>query len=254
MSGMVYFVGAGPGDPELVTVKGKHVIESADLVLYAGSLVPAALVTGAKKSALVLDSSSMTLEETHATLLQTVRAGGLAARVHTGDPSLYGALREQTALLDAAGVPWKVIPGVTAAFAAAALAGVSFTSPETAQSLIFCRVAGKTKTPQAQSPGALAKTGAPLAIYLSAASAEKLRDELLTALPPSTPVICVQRAGWPGEKIIRCALKELAESARGLERQTIFLVLPAETAKIASRLYDKSFSHGFRKAEDKSEN
>ena len=130
----VYFVGAGPGDPDLITVKGRKCIERADLVLYAGSLVPKELVACAGEDAKVVDSSSMTLKETHAMMIETIRSGGTVARVHTGDPSLYGAVKEQMVLLDRDGVNYEIIPGVTVAFAAAAAARVSFTLPEKVQS------------------------------------------------------------------------------------------------------------------------
>ena len=138
----VYFIGAGPGDPELITVKGHRCIKEADLVLYAGSLVPREVVDHAKKEAKVLDSSSMTLEETHSKILETARSGGAVARVHTGDPSLYGAIKEQMILLDRDDISYEIIPGVTVAFAAAAAAKVSFTLPEKAQTLILTRGRG----------------------------------------------------------------------------------------------------------------
>jgi len=126
----VYFIGAGPGDPDLITIKGRKCIQNADLVLYTGSLVPKEVVVCSKEDAKVVDSSSMTLDETHAMILETVRSGDMVARVHTGDPSLYGAVKEQMILLDRDGVSYEVIPGVTVAFAAAAAARVSFTLPE----------------------------------------------------------------------------------------------------------------------------
>ena len=133
----VFFVGAGPGDPELLTIKGKRCIEQADLVLYAGSLVPVEVVSCAKDGAKVVDSSPMTLEKTHKAILETVKKGGTVARVHTGDPSLFGAIREQMLLLDRDGITYEVIPGVSAAFAAAAAARISYTVPEVSQSLII---------------------------------------------------------------------------------------------------------------------
>ena len=129
ISPQVYFIGAGPGDPDLITVRGRDLVAQADLVLYAGSLVPAKVVGCARSGAVIADSAGMSLEQTHALMLETARKGGIVARVHTGDPSLFGSVREQIALLDRDGVPWTIIPGVTAAFAAAARAGVSFTVP-----------------------------------------------------------------------------------------------------------------------------
>ena len=146
----VYFIGAGPGDPELITVKGSRLIGEADLVLYAGSLVPPAVVAHARPGARVIDSSPLNLAETHALIVETVRAGGMAARVHTGDPSLYGAMREQMRLLDAEGIGYEVVPGVTAAFAAAAAAGLSLTVPERSQTVILTRTPGRTPMPDTE--------------------------------------------------------------------------------------------------------
>lgn len=246
----VYFIGAGPGDPELITVKARRIIEEADLVLYAGSLVPREVVACARPGARVLDSAPMTLGETHALLLETAAAGGVAARVHTGDPSLFGAVREQAALLDRDGVPWEVVPGVTAAFAAAAMAGVSFTVPERVQSLVFTRAPGRTPVPEGESLASFAAHGCSMAVYLSTSLAETVRAELLAGgLPPETPVVVAHRAGWPDGQSLRTTLDGLAEAVagRGWKGQAVFLVLPGEEGDApASRLYDPSFSHGGR--------
>ncbi|CAK7070482.1 MAG: Cobalt-precorrin-4 C(11)-methyltransferase [Desulfovibrio sp.] len=253
--GTVYFIGAGPGDPELITVKGRRLIEEAALVLYAGSLVPAALVACAKATAQVVDSSSMTLEETHAAMREAAFAGLQVARVHTGDPSLYGAVREQAALLERDGIPYAIIPGVTAAFAAAAAAKISFTVPETAQSFAITRMEGRTPVPPGQRVRDMAAHGGSLAVYLSAPETERLQAELLEAgLLPDTVVIAAYRVGWPEEKIIRTTVKELAAAvnANGLDRQTVFLILPGESrlsggsADTRSRLYAGEFAHMFR--------
>lgn len=251
----IYFVGAGPGDPELITVKGLRLLRAADLVLYAGSLVSLELVAEAKVEAEVLDSSKMTLEQTHALLSGCARRGGLAVRLHTGDPSLYGAVREQVALLDAEGLAWEIVPGVTAAFAAAAAAGVSFTVPERTQSLVITRLAGRTPVPEAESLRHFAAHGASMAVYLSAASAGAMADELLAGgLDPATPVVLAHRVGWPGEVVLKTRLDETAARHReeGAGRQTVFLVLPGELDNTAarSRLYDPEFAHGFRPARE----
>ena len=163
-SPQVYFIGAGPGDPDLITVRGRDLVSQADLVLYAGSLVPAKVVGCAKPGAVVADSAGMSLDETHALMLETARKGGLVARVHTGDPSLFGSVREQTALLDRDGVTWAIIPGVTAAFAAAARGGVSFTVPEVTQSLIITRLHGRTPVPESERLSELARHGSSVAV------------------------------------------------------------------------------------------
>ena len=157
--GLVSFVGAGPGDPELLTIKGRKAIEEASLVLYAGSLVPPDVVACAAPGVPVVDSAPLTLEQCHDLVRRTALAGGPVARVHTGDPSLYGALREQARLLDQDGIPWRVIPGVTAACAAAAAAGVTFTVPEVTQSLIITRMEGRTPVPEREALHLLAAHG-----------------------------------------------------------------------------------------------
>ena len=248
----VFFIGAGPGDPELLTLKAARLIAGADLVLFPGSLVPPAVVGRAKPGARVLDSSPLTLEETHALLAECVRAGGDAARVHTGDPGLYGAVAEQSALLDRDGVAWEIVPGVTAAFAAAAAAGVGFTAPGVSQSLIVTRAPGRTPVPTSESLRSLAAHGCALAVYLSAAQARTVQEELLAGgLAPDTPVVIGHRMGWPDGSLRRARLDGLAEAAAGLDRQTVFLVLPAlDREAERSRLYAPEFGHGFRKARD----
>lgn len=246
----VWFVGAGPGDPELLTVKGQRLIRSADLVLYAGSLVPEKMTYDAKPGARIVDSSCMTLGETHALLRNTVRSGGMAVRLHTGDPSLYGAVREQAVLLDMENIPWDIVPGVSVAFAAAASAHVSFTVPETCQSLIITRLSGRTKVPEREQLRLLAAHRAALAIYLSAADVEGLQKELrLAGLEEEVVVIIAHQIGWKGECIKRSSIARLVEDARdmGITRQTVFLVLPGENGiKRNSRLYAEDFQHGFR--------
>ncbi|MDQ7831075.1 MAG: precorrin-4 C(11)-methyltransferase [Desulfovibrionaceae bacterium] len=245
----VFFIGAGPGDPGLLTLKAAQVIAEAGLVLYAGSLVPPEVVAGARPGARVLDSSGMTLEETHALLVAAVRGGEAAARVHTGDPALYGAVAEQARLLTRDGVPFEIIPGVTSASAAAAALGVSFTMPEAAQTLILTRLAGRTPVLEAESLRALAAHNSSMAIYLSAGDPEGLERELLAAgLSPDTPVGVACRLGWPDEQTFFSTIATLAADvhAHGITRQTIFLVLPHHDAKARSRLYAPDFAHGFR--------
>lgn len=247
----VRFIGAGPGDPELLTVKAARSIAAAELVLYAGSLVPPGIVALAAPGARVVDSAPLTLDETHALLVETVRQGGLAARVHTGDPALYGAVAEQARRLDADGIPYSILPGVTSASAAAAAFGVSFTVPETTQTLILTRLAGRTPMPPGEALADLARHQAAMAIYLSAGDPEGVAAALLSGgYPPETPVAVAHRLGWPGEKRLWATVATLAEKTRqaGLDRQTIFLVLPGLGREHDSRLYAPSFGHGFRPA------
>ena len=250
----VYFIGAGPGDPELLTVKGQRLIGEADLVLYAGSLVPAQVVACAKAGARVADSAPLNLEETHALIMDTVRAGGTVARVHTGDPALYGAIREQMELLERDGAEYAVVPGVTAGFAAAAAACRSYTVPEVTQTLIFTRIAGKTPVPEGEALRKLAAHGSAMCIYLSAGDPEGVQSELLAGgLAQSTLVVMAYRVGWAEEKVVETELGRLAQTARenGFTRQTVFLILPGQGAEDAGRakslLYDENFKHMYRK-------
>ena len=248
--GQVYFIGAGPGDPDLITVKGRKCIQNADLVLYTGSLVPKEVVACAREDAEVVDSSSMTLDETHAMILETVRSGGMVARVHTGDPSLYGAIKEQMTLLDRDGVSYEVIPGVTAAFATAAAARVSFTLPEKTQSLIFARLEGRTSVPEKESLKELARSNSSMAIYLSSTNPEAVKKELMEGgYPEDTPVVIGYRIGWPDQWLIITSISLLARDVKqaGINKQAVFLVLPGqEDDPVFSRLYSRDFSHGFR--------
>ena len=257
--GEVWFIGAGPGAADLMTLRGHRLIAEADLVLYAGSLVPEEAVSHARPEAVLRDSASMTLQETHALIKEFALRGQSVVRVHTGDPSLYGALLEQTRLLDRDGIPWRVVPGVSAAFAAAAAAGQSLTLPEIRQTLAITRLPGKTPMPAGENLRALAATGAALAVYLSAEHAERLQNELLAAgLAPDTKIIAGHRVSWPDEAVAATNLAALADFARasGFSRQTVFLVLPGESFDpqsnaasdpgTVSRLYADEFRHGFR--------
>lgn len=249
--GRVYFIGAGPGDPDLITVRGRRIIRRAQLVLYAGSLVPEAIVAEASPGAQVVDSAPMNLDQTHALMLEAVNAGHDVARVHTGDPGLYGAVREQAALLENDGVEYEIVPGVTAAFAAAARARVSLTVPDRCQTVILTRDAGNTPVPEGQSLRSLAAHGAAMAVYLSAADPESMTAELKEGgLPGDTPVVVAHRVGWVGERVERTTLDQAAPMVRAdnLTRQTLFLIMPSEDGEDhRSNLYDAAYSHGFRK-------
>ncbi len=250
----VFFIGAGPGDAELITVKGKRLIESAGLVLYAGSLVPKELVACAKPDAKVVDSSPLTLEQCHALICDTVQNGEDVARVHTGDPALFGTIREQIHLLGQKDIEYEVVPGVTTACAAAAAAGISFTVPEVTQSLVLTRMEGRTPVPASEHIGAFASIGCSMAIYLSASKVKELQEELCAKMPEHTPVLCAYRVGWPEQKLVWATAGSLEQvvAQHSLVRQTIFLVLPAEldahkANPTTSRLYASDFKHGWRK-------
>lgn len=245
----VFFIGAGPGDPELITVKGQRIIKEAALVLYAGSLVPETIIAQARNDARVENSASMSLEETNRLLVEYATGDNIVARVHTGDPALYGAVQEQALLLAKSGVEYEIIPGVTSACAAAAASNSSFTVPGGTQTLILTRMAGRTPVPEKESIRTLAAHGSAMAVYLSATEPEKLREELLAGgLAPETKVILGYRIGWPEEKTISTDIKNMAQKAieNGFNRQTVFLILPGQNAKAVSKLYDAGFSHMFR--------
>ncbi|MBI5519868.1 MAG: precorrin-4 C(11)-methyltransferase [Desulfovibrio sp.] len=254
--GRVWFIGAGPGDPELITVKGRRLIGEADLVVYAGSLVPREVLASARPGVPLVDSAPLSLAETHALLRDCAASGGLAARVHTGEPSIYGAVREQAALLDADNIPWDVVPGVSSAFATAAAAKVSFTNPGGPQTFILTRLSGRTQVPPSESLPSLAAHGAAMAVLLSASEPERVQAELLAGgYPPDTAIVIGHKVGWPGGETIRTTLAALAETARGrgFTRQTVFLVLPGQgldDEASRSRLYDASFAHGWREASE----
>lgn len=255
----IAFIGAGPGDPDLITVKGRRYIEQADVVLYAGSLVPRALVACARQEAELIDSADMTLEQTHAILTRAHAQGKQAVRVHTGDSCLYGAIREQMHLLDKEGIAYEVIPGVTAAFAGAAGAALSFTVPEKTQTLIITRLAGRTPVPERENLADLARHGSAMAVYLSAADPEGVVSQLRAGgLEEGTVIVVAHRVGWPDEYIIQTTLGNVVDIVREkkLLRQTVFLVFPGEYSgqddaekgqQYTSKLYDATFSHGFRK-------
>ena len=249
----VYFIGAGPGDPELLTIKAQRLIREADLILYAGSLVPREILTWAQEDSEIMDSSGMTLKQTHAALVQAAGRGQTAARVHTGDPSLYGAILEQMRLLEQDKIAYEVVPGITAAFAAAAKAAISFTVPEHTQTLIFTRMSGRTPVPEKERLRDLAAHKCSLAIYLSTSLVQDMIQELKAGGLPDSTLVCVgSRIGWPGEDLLWTDLGHLQGQVErtGLTRQAVFLVLPGQERQQTpeSRLYSSDFSHGFRQA------
>jgi precorrin-4/cobalt-precorrin-4 C11-methyltransferase len=252
--GIVYFIGAGPGDPELITVRGANIMKAADLIVYAGSLVPKTLLELAKEGAQIHDSSSLSLEETHTLLTEGVGKDLTVARVHTGDPALYGAIQEQIQLLQKEGIPSEVVPGVTAAFAAAAALGRQFTQPGGSQTLIFTRLAGRTPVPESENLSGLAQHLSTLVIYLSVTRIREVVAELEQGYPAETPVVVAYRVGWPEERFIHGTLADIAQRVEesGIRRQAVILVGEALKGELTSRskLYDPTFEHGFRSSEE----
>lgn len=260
MPGTVWFVGAGPGDPELLTVKGKGLLERAGAVLFAGSLVDAAVTRHAPRGCLIRDSKDMTLEEMTEWLVDAAKAHETVVRLQTGDPTLYGALIEFTRPLTAAGVPWKVVPGVSSAMAAMAAAGESMTLPEVTQTVILTRVAGRTPMPPGEELEALAAHRSTICLFLSITRLAEVERGLRAAgWPEDAPVLVVHKASWPGEeRIVRTTLGELRRACReaGIVSQAMIVVGPtlgaASWPKLArSKLYDPSFTHRWRRAKTK---
>ena len=250
---MVVFVGAGAGDPELITVKGKEYLKKADCIIYAGSLVNPELLKYAGENTTVYDSAKMTLEEV-ISVMERYR-NGLVIRLHTGDPSLYGAIREQMEQLDILGIEHHSVPGVSSFLAAAASLDAEYTLPEVSQSLIITRAEGRTPVPAGQQLHVLAATGASLAIFLSASLTEKVKTELLSGgLSPDTPVAIVYKASWPDEKIIKCTIDTLPEAAEaeGIEKTALILVGDfLQGAGGRSKLYHPDFTTMYRSGNKK---
>jgi precorrin-4/cobalt-precorrin-4 C11-methyltransferase len=256
--GKVYFIGAGPGDPELLTIKGRRLIGEADLVIYADSLVHPGICAFARPGVEVLGSSGLTLEEVWERMRAACQAGQTVARVHSGDPSLYGALHEQIVRLEAAGIPYEVVPGVSSAFAAAAALGAELTVPDLAQTVIFTRRPSRTTRPPNEDLRALARHGVTLVIFLSVASMRAVVADLRAGgYPADTPVAVVYRVTWEDERVLRGTLADIAAEVRAakIAKQALILVGPAVDVALRcgaadrrSHLYSGDFSHLFRQA------
>lgn len=250
----VHFVGCGPGDPELITLKGRRLLEAADYVLFTGSLVPEILFRGLRAE--VEDSRGLDLDAVEERMVGGARRGLRVVRAHTGDPCIYGAIHEQILRLERAGIPWQVVPGVSSVFAAAAALGSELTVPELTQTVILSRVEGRTPMPAGERLADLAGRGT-LCLYLSATLTDRIERELLTAgQPASTPWALVQYASMPEQRILRGTLGELAATVRRAQvrEQAMILIGPALDPTLRqrggheSRLYAPDFSHRFRRA------
>jgi precorrin-4 C11-methyltransferase len=246
--GKVWFVGAGPGAADLVTLRGARIIAAADIVVWAASLVHPDVVAPARGE--LLDSSRLTLEDVCAVYDRAALERLQVARVHSGDPTLYGAIGEQIAEVSARGLDWEIVPGVSSLGAAAALVGRELTVPEVAQSVILTRLPTATPMPDGEEVRAFARHGTTMALFLSAKRGRKLQEELLAGgYPPETPCAVVYRATWPDQAVYRCRLDELARTLRDakLHKHTLVLVGRAlDAAGTRSHLYDPGFRHEFR--------
>ena len=250
----VVFVGAGPGDVELITVKGRRLLDAAEVIVYAGSLVNRRLLDGCQ--AALHDSSGLDLGEILELMVAGWRQGLKVVRLHTGDPSIYGAIREQMLLLDAQAIPYEVVPGVSSAFAAAASLKAELTLPEIAQTVIITRQEGRTPVPEREKLRLLARHQTTMLIFLSAGLLETVVQELAAGgYPLDTPVVIVERASWENERIVRGTLAGICALAQEQQiHKTAMIcvgrVFSLEPPATLSKLYDRHFSHGTREARD----
>lgn len=255
MSGRVAFVGAGPGGPDLITLRGARLVAEADLVVWASSLVHPDVVAGVKPGALVVDSAALTLEEVVPYFERAAAGSLLLARVHSGDPSLWGGITEQIERCRDLGLAVEIVPGVSSFTAVAAAAGLELTVPEVAQSVVLTRLeGGKTPMPDRERVREFARHGATMALFLSAARGRQLQDELVAGgYDPATPCVVAFQVSWPDELVFGCRLGDLASSLRAhkLYRHTLVLVGPALAGAQGTRshLYHPGHFHEHRKAD-----
>lgn len=250
---MVHFVGAGSGAVDLITVRGAHLLEEADVIVYAGSLVNPELLDYAKEGCDIHDSARMTLEEVLEVMIAAEAAGKQVVRLHTGDPCLYGAIREQMDVLDERGIAYDYTPGVSSFCGAAAALKAEYTLPDVTQTVIITRMEGRTPVPDREKMRALASHGSTMVIFLSMSLLESLQDELVSggAYTSDSPAAIVYKATWPDEKVFRCTVGTLAQTARdnSITKTALvcvggFLGSPYDRSK----LYDPTFTTGYRQA------
>ena len=249
---MVHIIGAGPGDPELITVKGQRYLSEADVVIYAGSLVNPKLLDYCKDGAEIHNSASMTLDDVVAVIEQAESKGQMTVRLHTGDPSVYGAIQEQMDAFGKKGIDFDVIPGVSSCFATAAALKQEYTLPGISQTVIITRNEGRTPVPEREKLRSLAQHQSTMCIYLSITMLDQVVAELIAGgYTKETPIAIVQRASWPEQKIVRGTLATIVEDIKGkdIDRTAMIVVSNCLNADYElSRLYAPEFSHMFRKA------
>lgn len=249
---MVHIVGAGPGDPELITVKGQRYLQAADVIIYAGSLVNPALLKICKTDAAIYNSATMTLAEVVAVIEKAEQEGKMTVRLHTGDPAVYGAIQEQMDAFTKKGIAYDVVPGVSSCFAAAAALKQEYTLPGISQTVIITRNEGRTPVPEMEKLRKLASHQATMCIYLSITMLDKVVAELIAGgYAEDTPIAIVQKASWPEEKIVRGTLATIVNDIadKGIDRTAMIVVSRCLGADYElSRLYAPEFTHMFRKA------
>lgn len=249
---MIYFVGAGSGAPDLITVRGARLLSEADVIVYAGSLVNPALLDYKKDGCEVYNSAKMTLEEVIAVMAPAAKAGKTVVRLHTGDPCVYGAHREQMDELDRLGLAYEVCPGVSSFCGAAAALHAEYTLPDVSQTVILSRMAGRTPVPERESIRKLASHGSTMVLFLSSGMLGKLAEELIAGgYAPETPAAIVYKATWPDERVFRTTIAGLEQTAKdnGISKTALITVggFLGDTYE-RSKLYDPSFAHGCREA------
>ncbi len=249
---MIHFVGAGPGAADLITVRGQQYLSAADVIIYAGSLVSPELLKYKKADCAVYNSAEMTLEEVIDVMEDAERRGLMTVRLHTGDPSIYGAVREQMDLLEEQGIPFDSVPGVSSFCGAAASLDLEYTLPGISQTVILTRTAGRTGVPEGEEIRSLAAHRATMVIFLSASLVKDLQAQLLAGgYPAETPAAIVCRATWPDERKFLCTAGTLAETAEqnGIRKTALFIVgdVVAHSSYERSRLYDPTFTTEYRK-------
>ena len=249
---MIHFIGAGPGAADLITVRGARLLGEADVIIYAGSLVNPALLDYKKEGCAVYDSASMTLEAVIAVMREAEAKGWDTVRLHTGDPSLYGAVREQMDALDGLGLPYDVTPGVSSFSGAAAALEAEYTLPDVSQSVIITRMEGRTPVPEGEKLSKLAGHGCTMVLFLSTGLLEEVERELMEGgYAPDTPAAIVYKATWPEEKVCRCTVSTLAQTARENHITKTALITVGGflgDRYDRSKLYDPAFTHGYREA------
>ena len=245
----VYFIGAGPGDPELLTVKGKRLLEQADVVIYAGSLINPEMLKFCSRKAEQIDSAPLCLDYIAKVMIDRAKRGQRVVRMHSGDPSVYSTIGEQMKMLSEAGIDFEVVPGVSSLGATAAALQNELTMPGVSQTVIITRAPGRTPVPERELISSLAEHQATMAIFLSAGRVDHVQEMLLEHYPPDTPAASVQHATWEKEKRVNTTVGDLADAFReaGIDRTAIILVGEAlSNDGEKSKLYDKKFSHGYR--------
>ena len=251
---MITFVGAGPGAEDLITVRGQRLLQEADIIVYAGSLVNPGLLSMAGADCEIYNSAKMTLEEVMDVMTAGERAGKKVVRLHTGDPCLYGAIREQMDALEKAGISCEVCPGVSSFCGAAAALGAEYTLPGVSQSVVITRMAGRTPVPERESIQSFAAHQATMVIFLSTGMLKELSAELVSGgYEKDTPAAIVYKATWPEEKVLRCTVGTLAETAAAENVTKTALIVVGrilEGEYDRSKLYDPSFTTEFRKGSD----